>query len=65
MFSHSGFYYAMSKAAWALYLVALFFGVLALFSAILAPCSRLIAFGAGFMSFLAMIVQAAAAAVMT
>jgi len=55
----------MSKASWALYLVALFFGCLALLFALLAPCSRIISFGASFMSFLAMAIQAAACAVMT
>jgi len=65
MYSHGNFFYAMSKASWALYLVALFFGVMALLSALLAPCSRLISFGASFMSFLAMAIQAAACAVMT
>jgi hypothetical protein len=63
--SHGNFFYAMSKASWALFLVALFFGVLAFFSAILAPCSRLISFLASFMASIAMIIQAAACAVMT
>ena len=43
----------------------LFFGVMALLTGILALCSRLFAFLASFTTFLAMIIQAAAAAVMT
>lgn len=63
--NHSGFYYAISKAAWALYLVALFFGVIALLFGILSLCSRLVSFLTSFLTFLACLVQAAAAAVMT
>lgn len=61
---HSYYYYA-SRVAWAFYIIALFFAVMALLGSVFALCSRLAAKMTGFTTLLCVLFQAVAAALMT
>lgn len=58
-------YYYLSRFMFAFYLIALFFAVCALLLSFIALCTRLGAFLTGSMTFLAILFQALAAALMT
>jgi hypothetical protein len=60
----SQFYY-MSRVAWAFYIIALFFAVMALLLSVTALCSRLAAKLTGLMTIVAVIMQAVCASLMT
>ena len=58
-------YFYLSRVAWAFYLIALAFAALALLASLAALFARLGAYMSGLTTFLAMICQAVAAALMT
>ncbi|KAK1055582.1 Eisosomes component [Friedmanniomyces endolithicus] len=58
-------FYYLSRFAWAFYIVALFFAVMAFFLGFLALCTRLGAYLTGMMSILALFFQTLTAALMT
>ncbi|KAK0251212.1 Eisosomes component [Friedmanniomyces endolithicus] len=58
-------FYYLSRFAWAFYIVALFFAVMAFFLGFLALCTRLGAYLTGLMSILALFFQTLTAALMT
>ncbi len=58
-------YYYESRVAWAFYIIALFFAVMALLLSVTALCSRLAAKFTGMMTIIALVAQAVAAALMT
>ncbi|KAK5164273.1 Eisosomes component [Saxophila tyrrhenica] len=64
-FRNNDDYYYESRAAWAFYIIALFFAVMALFLSLLALCSRLAAKFTGMMALIAVVMQAVAAGLMT
>ena len=59
------YYYLMSRASWAFYIIALFAAVVSLFSGLLALCTRLGSYLAAILAALAMLAQAIAGALMT
>lgn len=58
-------YYYLSRFAWAFYIIALFFAVVAFFLGLLALCTRLGAYLSGLNAMLALFFQTLAAALMT
>lgn len=58
-------YYYLSRFAWAFYIIALFFAVIAFFVSILAICTRLGSYLTGMMTIIALFFQTLAAALMT
>ncbi|KAK5130346.1 hypothetical protein LTR08_002186 [Meristemomyces frigidus] len=58
-------YYYLSRFAWAFYIMALFFAVIAFFLSIFALCARLGAYLSGLMAMVALFFQTLAAALMT
>ncbi|EME38935.1 hypothetical protein DOTSEDRAFT_75589 [Dothistroma septosporum NZE10] len=63
--NHSGYYFYISRFAWVFYLIALFFAVVAFLLSVFALFARLGAYLSGFTVFLAVGMQAIAAALMT
>jgi len=61
----STFYYYMWRFGWVFYLISLFFTVMAFFTSLLAPCSRLAAGLAGFTLMICLFFFSVAAALMT
>lgn len=59
------YYYLMSRFAWVFYLIALFFAVVALFTGLLALCSRIGGYLSGLTSAIAWFFMALAASLMT
>lgn len=64
-FTSGNHYYYLSRFMFAFYLIALFFAVIALFTGLLALCSRLGSYLSGATTFVALFFQALAAALMT
>lgn len=64
-FVGSSKYYYLSRVAWAFYIIALFFAVVAFFLSIFALCARLGAYLTGLTTGLAVLFQAVCAALMT
>lgn len=64
-FVSTNYYYYLSRFAWAFYIIALFFAVVAFLLSVFALCARLGAYLTGFTSLLAVFFQALAASLMT
>jgi hypothetical protein len=62
---HRNYYYYLSRISWAFYIIALFFAALAIFTGLLALCTRLGAYLSSSFTFLAVGMQAVAASLMT
>jgi hypothetical protein len=62
---HPSQYYYLSRVAWAFYIIALFFAVVALLLSVFALCSRLAAKFTGLVTLTALIFQAVTASLMT
>lgn len=58
-------YYYLSRVAWAFYIIAIFFAVMALLLSVTALCSRLAAKLTGLMTIVAVVMQAVCASLMT
>lgn len=58
-------YYYLWRFGWVFYLIALVFDVLAFFTSLLAPCSRLASYGSSFILFIAWFFMSFAASMMT
>lgn len=65
MRARTNFYFYLSRVSWAFYIIALFFAACALFTGLLALCTRLGSVLSGLNAFMAMASQAVAAALMT
>lgn len=63
--NNGSYFYYMSRVAWAFYIIALFFAVMALLLSVTALCSRLAAKLTGLMTIIAVVMQAVCAALMT
>jgi hypothetical protein len=59
------YWYYLSRIGWAFYIIALFFAALAIFTGLLALCTRLGAYLSSSFTFLAVGMQAVAASLMT
>ncbi len=62
---HHGYYFYMTRFMFAFMLIALFFGVCALFTGLLALCTRIGSYLSGLLTMIAMFFQAINAALMT
>lgn len=63
--NHASMYYYLSRVAWAFYIIAIFFAVVALFLSFTAICSRLAAKLTGLMTLIAVVMQIVCASLMT